>query len=268
VIGTPTVKANGIEVGYFERGSGRPLLLIMGLGAPGGLWERHLEGYAGRFRCIVPDNRGAGSSSKPKGDYDTATMAQDAVAVMDGLGIGEFGVCGISMGGAIAQRIAASWPDRVRGCVLTASWAYCDEYMKGVFRMLTLTRAALGAEDFARMFALWLYSGRTYAETPWVIDDHVKGGAEDPDPMPAHAFEAQAAACVGHDMRGGLGGIKSPTLITAGDADIFTPIRCSEYLHGQIKGSRLEVFEGLAHTHHWEDIARYNGLTAEFLGGC
>jgi pimeloyl-ACP methyl ester carboxylesterase len=83
--------------------------------------------------------------------------------------------------------------------------------------------------------------------------------------MPQSAFDSQAAACMSHDTRGKLGGITAPVLLTAGCKDIFTPLECSQYLHEQIKGSVLEIFEGYAHTHHWEDLERYNRVTTEFM---
>ena len=60
----PTVISNGIEIHYEEQGSGDPLILIMGLGAPGSRWQDHAAAYEKYFRCILMDNRGAGESDK------------------------------------------------------------------------------------------------------------------------------------------------------------------------------------------------------------
>ena len=261
----PTVKSNGININYEECGSGDPLLLIMGITAPGAAWELHVNEYKKHFRCIILDNRGAGASDKPAGDYTTELMAADAVGVMDSLGIDRFHINGISMGGAIAQQIAIVHPSRVKSCVITASWAFCNNYMRSVFEMFKTTRSTLPPKDFSPMFFLWLYSAKYYGDNPQVIAENIRGHAADPSPMPREAFESQAAACMGHDTRGKLGGITAPTLIVAGDKDIFTPIECSQYLHEHIKNSTLEVFEGYAHTHHWEDLERYNRVTTEFM---
>ena len=261
----PIVKSNGININYEEYGSGEPLLLIMGLSAPGAAWELHVNEYKKHFRCIVLDNRGAGASDKPAGDYTTELMAADAVGVMDSLGIERFHINGISMGGAIAQQIAIAHPTRVKSCVITASWAVCGKYMKSVFEMLKNTRRNLAPKDFSPMFFLWLYSSKYYGNNPELIEEGIKMHAADPSPMPHDAFESQAAACMSHDTRDKLGSIVAPTLIVAGCKDIFTPIECSQYLHANIKGSSLEVFEGYAHTHHWEDLERYNRVTTEFM---
>jgi len=169
------------------------------------------------------------------------------------------------MGGAVAQKIAAEQGSRVKSCIITASWAYCGNYMKSVFEMLKTTRRIMPYADFSRMFMLWLYSAETYGNNPGVVMESIQNNINDPSPMPRHAFESQAAACINHDARGSLHKITAPSLIIAGDKDIFTPIECSRYLHENIKNSRLEIFEGYAHTHHWEDLDRYNKLTVDFI---
>jgi len=263
----PVVQSNGININYNEYGNknGESLLLIMGLGAPGMVWEKHLDEYKNHFRCIVPDNRGAGESDKPEGNYTTNQMADDAIGVIDSLGIDKFHINGISMGGAIAQNIAITQGSRVKSCIITASWAFCGDYMKTVFEMLKNTRKNLSYGDFSKMFYLWLYSAEFFGGNPQSIDEFVGNNLSDPSPMPQSSFESQGAACADHDTRGRLNNIISPVLITAGSKDIFTPIECSEYLHEHIKNSTLEIFDGYAHTHHWEDLEKYNRITVEFI---
>lgn len=261
----PKVQSNGINIHYEECGSGDPLLLLMGITAPGAAWEKHVNEYKKHFRCIILDNRGAGSSDKPPGEYTTDLMASDSVNVMDSLGIDRFHINGISMGGAIAQKIAIAHPSRVKSCVMTASWAACDNYMKHVFEMFKTTRSTLSQSDFAPMFTLWLYSAKFYAAHPQEIAEIIKGGATDPSPMTRQAFESQAAACVNHDTRAQLGEITAPVLLTSGCKDIFVPLECSQYMLQHIKNSTLEIFEGYSHVHHWEDLERYNKITTEFL---
>lgn len=259
------VISNGININYEEYGSGEPLVLIMGLGAPGAAWELHVNEYKRHFRCIVLDNRGAGASDKPAGAYTTELMASDTVNVMDALGIDRFHVNGISMGGAIAQQIAIAHPARIKSAVITASWAFCGYYMKKVFEMMKITRTDLSRDDFPKAFFLWLYSAKFCEADPQAIEEGMRDNATDPSPMPQPAFDSQTEACMSHDTRGKLDKIVAPVLLTAGSKDIFTPIECSQYLHEHIKGATLDVFEGYAHTHHWEDLERYNRVTTAFM---
>jgi pimeloyl-ACP methyl ester carboxylesterase len=265
----PLVKTReGININYTEYNehkNSEPLILIMGLGAPGSLWEKHIDEYKKYFRCIAIDNRGAGESDKPAGDYRTKQMADDAVSVAEALGIDKFHINGISMGGAIAQKIAIDHAARVKSCIITASWAFCGNYMKSVFEMLKITRSNMSYANFSRMFLLWLYSAKYYESDFGIIEESIQNNIDDLLPMPQHAFESQASACITHDTRGKLHAVTAPVLVTAGSRDIFTPMECSLYLHENIKNSELAVFDGYAHTHHWEDLAKYNKQTADFM---
>ena len=130
------VEANGITIEYDERGEGLPLLMVMGLGAQLVDWPADLlDELAGRgFRVISFDNRDSGLSSEMSGrpptvrelarsvalrrpirsEYVLSDMAADAFGLLDALGIGEAHVVGASMGGMIAQTMAAEQGARVR----------------------------------------------------------------------------------------------------------------------------------------------------------
>jgi pimeloyl-ACP methyl ester carboxylesterase len=130
-----SVQANGITIEYEEQGEGEPLLLVMGLGAQLIDWPQPLvDEIASRgFRVIRFDNRDAGLStaftSKPpsnseitkafllrrrmRSEYLLRDMANDAIGLLDALGVERAHVVGASMGGMIAQTIAIDHPDRV-----------------------------------------------------------------------------------------------------------------------------------------------------------
>jgi pimeloyl-ACP methyl ester carboxylesterase len=83
---------------YEEKGSGDPVLLIMGITATGDVWQAHSDHWSEEFRCIMPDNRGVGQTDKPAGDYTSAMMADDYAGLLDALGISQARVVGVSMG--------------------------------------------------------------------------------------------------------------------------------------------------------------------------
>lgn len=117
---------NGLKLAFFDEGdpSGPPVLLIHGFAStaianwvnPG--WLKTL-GEAG-YRVIAIDNRGHGSSDKlyDADVYHPWIMAEDAVALLDHLGIAEAHVMGYSMGARVATFMAIAHPDRVRSLVL------------------------------------------------------------------------------------------------------------------------------------------------------
>ncbi len=138
----PVILANGIEIAYDDRGSqtNPAILLIMGLGTQMIAWpEAFCDDLAVRgFRVVRFDNRDVGLSTKfdaaPPIDlgavlqramagekinppYDLTDMAADTVGLMDRLAIKKVHIVGASMGGMIAQIVAAKYPDRVRSLV-------------------------------------------------------------------------------------------------------------------------------------------------------
>ncbi|MEA2245513.1 MAG: hypothetical protein QOH46_42 [Solirubrobacteraceae bacterium] len=253
--------AGGIELAYTERGSGEPLVLIMGLGADRSAWDLHVAAFEKRFRCFAVDNRGAGESGKPAGPYSTAEMADDYARLIRLLGAGPVRVAGISMGGAIAQELALRHPELVERLLLVSTWARCDDYTKDIFRHFSRMRGAAAPDEFTRLLQLWIW-------TPEYFNAHVEelcDVRQEPATMPQHAFDGQCAACIGHDTSGRLADIRVPTLITAGDRDIFTPLALAEELHEEISGSELKVFPGMGHAHHWEALDEFNEYTTDWL---
>src|ERR1044071_8616002 len=156
--------SNGIRIHYEEQGSGDPLILIMGLGAPGSRWMDHAAAYEKRFRCFLMDNRGAGESDKPDGPYTIKMMADDTAGLMQALGIENARIAGISMGSAIAQELALSYPEMVRSLVLVSSWSRCDRYTQIVFEHFKKMRKLASPADFTQLLQLWIASALYYKD--------------------------------------------------------------------------------------------------------
>ena len=95
-----------------------PLMLLHSLGTDHRVWQPQAEALAGRFRVLRPDLRGHGGSDVPAGPYTIEGMAGDVLAALDALGIDRLAVAGLSIGGMVAQSLAAQAPDRVSALVL------------------------------------------------------------------------------------------------------------------------------------------------------
>lgn len=259
----PDVISNGITIHYEERGSGDPLILLMGLGAPGSRWEDHVACYEKHFRCILVDNRGAGNSDKPNGPYTTKMMAEDVAGLMQILGIEKARVAGLSMGSAIAQELALAYSKKIRNLVLISSWSRCDKYTQTVFDHLKKTRSLTSPADFTQLLQLWIASAPYYEEhfVEMVQDQNKAHECY----MPLDAFKAQCDACSTHNAFDRLDKITAPVLLTVGDADIFTPLRLTVEMHEKISRSEMFVFNGHGHIHHWEDLDHFNEVTLRFM---
>ncbi len=119
------VHANGIDIHYVEAGQGQPLLLLdNAMVSTNPIWAAVPAAYAGHvatlaahFRVIVPDTRGSGRTVHPGGPIPAALLADDAVALIDALGLDRPLVCGFSDGGEIATLVGIRAPGSVRAIV-------------------------------------------------------------------------------------------------------------------------------------------------------
>jgi pimeloyl-ACP methyl ester carboxylesterase len=113
---------NGIRISYGVRGSGPPLVLIMGYRLSSLAWPLDfIAALAERFTLIVFDNRGTGNSDKPTFGYEISNMARDVAGLLDHLEIAQANVLGYSTGGAIAQEFVRQFPSRILALALCAT---------------------------------------------------------------------------------------------------------------------------------------------------
>ncbi|MFB9275915.1 alpha/beta fold hydrolase [Cohnella cellulosilytica] len=263
----PFVRTNGIRLHYTERGQGEPLVLLMGLGAPGSVWEEHARVYERHFRCFLIDNRGAGQSDKPVGPYTTKAMAEDTLGLVRELGLEAVHLSGISMGSAIAQEVALAAPERVRSLTLNCSWQACGSYTASVFETLAAGYERLRPDEFQRLLQAFIYTPAYHEAHGDKLEAARRAALTEAEPMPAHAFRAQCDACLTHRTAGRLAAVAAPTLLTVGDRDAFTPLPLTEAIAAEMPQAELEVFSGSGHTHHWDRLDDFNRRTLDFLLG-
>jgi pimeloyl-ACP methyl ester carboxylesterase len=113
-------KVNGVELGYEVVGSGEPMLFIHGAHLADALLPLVTEPALERFQRIRYHRRGLGESTRPveAGPTSVAVQAEDAVRLLDHLGVDRAHVAGHSGGGTIALELAAQHPTRVASLVL------------------------------------------------------------------------------------------------------------------------------------------------------
>lgn len=116
----PTASVNGVQLYYEERGSGTPILGIHGAGSSALFWENAAERLAELGRVIIYDRRGSGRSERPE-PYEATSVqehADDALALLRGLGAEPAILVGRSYGGTVALDLALREPDSVLGIAL------------------------------------------------------------------------------------------------------------------------------------------------------
>lgn len=259
------VDSKGTKIHYQIRGDGEPLILIMGFGADGDVWEKHTMVFEKHFQCIILDNRGVGKSDQPIGPYSTAMMADDVIAVMDQEGIEKARIAGISMGGAITQQLAINYPSRVRAIALISTWPKFNNYARSMYENLKKLRVTSEPGAFMELLQLWIFAPPYYETDLEDLKAGQKGASENENPQSREGFEGQLEACMAHNAVGRLNEIKVPTLITVGDMDVMTPPAFSKILHEGIQGSKYVNFPTGGHVHHWEELERFNKVTTDFF---
>lgn len=115
---TGTVRANGIQIHYYEVGHGQPILAAHGMYDDGRRWLPLGSDLAAEHRVVAYDARGHGQSDAPETGYDLDTRVEDLVGLADALGLTDPLLLGHSMGGATAAWTAARQPELPRGLVL------------------------------------------------------------------------------------------------------------------------------------------------------
>ncbi len=263
---TKQCQSNGITISYEESGSGEPLILLMGLGAPGIKWLPHIAAYEKHFHVYALDNRGAGQSDKPVCySYSIEDMAKDTIGLMDALNIETAHFNGISMGGAIAQYIAVHYPERVRSVVLTNTFPYCNVSFR---RAIEILREANGQLDpiTAGRLTQWIIFSQPFMEEheSFLLEGELADLA-DPYPMPSYAFKAQCNAILSFNEYQNLPSVTAPVLVAAGDKDLFVPISLTMEMVHAIPNAELYIAPEGGHVQHWEQLDQYNQITLDFL---
>lgn len=270
----PRVQVNGISLYYNDQGKGFPLLLLMGLGMDSTGWMFQTPAFAKQFRVIAPDNRGCGLSDKPKGPYSTRMMAEDAVALLDHLGVRKAHVIGDSMGGMIAQEVALGWPERVEKLVLACTYARPDPLAKslveqgmksllgGVADLRAVDPSQTRIDKIAEFMLPLVLSKEFYEKNKAVVVPFMQ---EVLKKASVEGFLGQVVATQEHDALDRLPQIKIPTLVMTGAKDILVHPKNSEAMASRISGAKLVKIDGGSHGFNFEMPARFNEAVLDFL---
>jgi aminoacrylate hydrolase len=254
-------KANDIY--YEEHGSGEPLLLVSGLGGTAAYWKPNLPALAAKYRVIVHDHRGAGSSTHSKIRYSVDQMTDDVVRLMDHLEIERAHLVGHSTGGAIGQTLAIEHPERLRKLVLFATWTKADKFFRQLFAARRALLTQVGKEAYVRAGTLFLFP-------PWWIRANERL-LEERERLTLAAFAppevvaSRIDAIVAFDRSSELARIKAPTLVLCAKDDFITPAYFSEELAQKIPGAKLVILPEGGHCASETALEAFNRSVLQFL---
>ncbi len=260
----PTAHVNGIIINYLLEGEGdETVVLVNGLADDLVSWDFQVPALleAG-FRVLRFDNRGIGATDKTAGPYTSRLLAQDAKALVDHLGITDFHLMGVSMGGMIVEEYALAYADDLRSLTLACTYAEPDAFCSTMFSMWGDLARGLGVPFVMRDVALWAFTGAFFEDRPEDAAEFAEAMAS--LDMSVEAYLSQLNVIQTHSTVGRLSRISVPTLVLAGEEDILIPVRLSRRLHEGIPGSQWSTVPG-GHACLWETPDPFNRALIEFV---
>jgi pimeloyl-ACP methyl ester carboxylesterase len=286
------IVANGIGIELDDQGpaGAEPLLLIMGLGMQLIGWPDELVQLlvSRGFRVIRHDNRDVGLSQgfdhlgvpnlpvaamrhalrlQVHAPYSIGDMADDALGVLDALGIAQAHVCGASMGGMIAQHLAARHPQRVKSLTLLMTTSGSRRLPQAPWSVQKVLMSRPDGSDAEAVVAhllnvMSVIGSPAYTPEPARLQRRLRQSVQRAW-RPAGTARQLAAVAADGDRTTLLLGIKAPTLVIHGEADPLVPVAAGRDLAQRIAGAQSDFIPGMGHDLPLQLLPRLaDGITA------
>jgi 3-oxoadipate enol-lactonase len=252
-----TADVNGITINYKLEGDGpETVVLVNGLADDLESWGYQTPALVDAgFRVLSFDNRGVGESDKPAGPYTTKLFAEDTKALVDSLGISDFHLLGVSMGGMIVQEYVLAHPGDVRSLIPACTYAAPGPFCSRMFALWEEMAPVMGLKSVMQDVTLWAFTQEFFATRGEELAEFEEAMAT--LTMPIDAYLAQLSSIQTHDATARLGEITVPTTVIAGETDILIPVELSRRLQQGIAGSDWLTVPG-GHACIWEHPDPFN----------
>lgn len=252
------------SMAYEDYGEGMPILFIHGHPFNRTMWHSQVSSVRWKYRAIVPDLHGYGESGRKGSEAYTQEMyAKDLAEFLDGLGVHQVCVVGLSMGGQIAMEFARAFPDRTLALVMAATSAKAETPEGRLNRARIAARieregiVPIGCETLLKVLGQ-----RTLRNSPMLaLRVFEMICATDPYGS-ASAIRGRALR---RDYGESLRGFGKPSLIVVGTDDPYASVEEARELQSSMPDCRLEVFEDVGHMPDLEAEDRFNRSLHLFL---
>ncbi|MBB2929229.1 alpha/beta fold hydrolase [Paraburkholderia silvatlantica] len=237
------------------------LVCVHGVGSYLEAWQGTVNALGPDFRVLTFDLRGHGRSSRIKGRYEIDDFVGDVLALADHAGFARFDLAGFSLGGLVAQRLALSYPERLRRLALlsTVAGRTADERARVQARYEALQAGERGAHYDASL-SRWLTEAFQERHPEFVAELRRRNAQNDPD-----CYAAAYRLLAQTDYGGLIDQIRVPTLIATGEDDQGSNPRMARYMHERIPDSRLVILPKLRHSLLNEAPGAVAALLRDFL---
>lgn len=251
------------KLNWVKEGAGPTIVLSHALGCNLAMWDEVAALLTADYTVLRYDHRGHGKSDAPAGPYSVAMLADDAADLIASEAGGPVHFVGLSLGGMVAQSLAANHPGSVSSIVIANSSSWYDDAARAMWQARIATVREKGVEGIADgALPRWFTPAfrADAAGSPRVAQmraDLVKTSAA--------AYIASCEAIASMDLRGDNERIACPTLVIAGTFDEATPVALSEKIAEAIDGAQLETIAA-AHLSAVEKPEEFAALLREFIG--
>jgi pimeloyl-ACP methyl ester carboxylesterase len=262
----PTADLGDFQLYYRESGDGPPVLGIMGFALDQRYWATQIAGVLeGGHRFITFDNRGVRrSSGEPPSSIEE--MADDAVRLLDHLGIDKAVIYGVSMGGAIAQRLVIDHPERVSALILALTFARPIEFMRRQHHFARFVLEHGGVREMTEASLIRMFTPRFFEVGQENVDRMLAALFVEGEEGPASpdVLRGQLDAIEKHDVLVDLKDVSVPTLVIGAKMDQIVPGLASEEIAATIPGAELVMLE-TGHGSGVEEMEAFNTAVSTFL---
>jgi len=249
------VSVNGTVLNYrFDGPDKGPVVMFSNsLASDLSMWDAQISLFVqAGYRVLRYDSRGHGRSEVPAGPYSIELLADDAVGLIDELGLEKVHFCGLSMGGMVGQVLGARHRDRLISLVLCSTAAHLPPRE-------TVREKSMNDVINATIDRWFTKAGQERLNTEVTkVKDMILN-------TPVEGFCACCTALQNMDLRDLIRTISKRTLVIVGEQDPGTPVSAAEFLHGQITASKLMVIPDAAHFANVEQAVTFNRALLEFI---
>lgn len=246
---------NCFGIPYLRFGAGEPLVFIHGLGEVKEGWKYQFE-LSNHYDLIIPDLRGHGEYQSP-GEISIENFAFDVIQLLKSLEIESAHICGLSMGGMVAQEIYRHAPNMCRSLMLVSTFHYAPKH---VGKLILNYRKALLEKKSPEALRERAAKICLYSWTKENIESFYQFY------KPNHEYYLQAIqACLKVNNVSLLPKINVPTLIIGGLYDSITPVWIQYLMHKQIHHSEFVIFNNAGHIAKLEAKDAFNQVLRSFL---
>lgn len=234
------------------------LVLLHSLGTSSEMW-RSQHGLATNFRLVLPDLPGHGKSPLTTSGYDLDAWGGEVLAVIEAVGLDRFHLCGVSLGGQVAQWVAIHHPHRLFTVTIANSAARIGSAQGWADRISAIREQGMGAMA-AQVAGRWFTEGFAQRDPDTWRQALAMFSSTNPD-----GYVAACRVLADTDLRPEVGRIQTPALVIGATDDLPTPPSDAEWLAASIPHARLEIIDNAAHLSNLEQPDTFNRLLGRQL---